>query len=116
MNQLGSESIRRCESPAANHNQKDIKCEYENLRGGYYLEKVEQHLSRKQFKRRPINECFFTELETNPLEVSEYRGWIEGTLSKINQKKEVMFKKKSIVVKGTSVTTKNDLTEKEELF
>jgi hypothetical protein len=58
------------------------------------MERIEQHLRNKNFKRSSRNHPFYvTELDDHSLETSEYRSWIENTLSKITPKNDQFFKK-----------------------
>lgn len=64
------------------------------------MERIEQHLRSKNFKRSSRNQPFYvTELDDHSLETSEYRSWIENTLSKITPKNDQFFKKNQLKIK-----------------
>lgn len=94
MQKLGTGvKLRREEKSKTARQEEKMKAEYETLRGGFYLQKIEDHLKRKQFKRHALNCSYFlTELEGNPLEQTEYRSWVESTLGKISPKNDTFFR------------------------
>ena len=67
-----------------------LKEKYEGARGGYYLEKVEDHLRRHNFKRVDQN-SFKLEPESDPFSPSDFSSWMENALGKIGNKSESLF-------------------------
>ena len=90
MEQLGNVSLKKKTSSNANSPDVSIKEQYESARGGFYLQKVEEHLKRNNFRRR-ATPTFTTELVTDPFCPSEYCNWMENTLNRISPKEEAMF-------------------------
>ena len=68
--------------------QNDIRQQYEQARGGYYLEKVEEHLRQHNFHR---SSPFPTEQDT-PFQTTQFGHWVENTLTKITHKPATLFR------------------------
>lgn len=71
--------------------EEQMKREYEQVRGGFYFEKVESHLRSKQYQRKAAS-CLLTDLEGNYKD-SEHSRWVEDSLQKIGNKRESLFRK-----------------------